>query len=82
MFDESTEHQVKSANIIKFYNSEIYTAIVDEDLGRIEDMSKKHGSNVLLKVRDTAPGEDFQKVNAILQPFLKKNYLEDFKYVA
>lgn len=55
---------------------------MDEDLGRKEDMSKKHGSNVLLKVRDTAPGEDFQKVNAIMQPFFKKNYLWDFKHVA
>lgn len=42
---------------------------MDEDLGRIGDTSKKHGSNFQLKVRDTTPGEDFWKVNGIMQPF-------------
>lgn len=75
MLEQSKEHQDRSSNIIKFYNNEFYTAIMDEDLGRIEDMSKKHGSDFLIKVQDTAPGEDFWKVNAIMQPFKKKKLL-------
>lgn len=81
MLEQSKEHQDRSGNVIKFYNNEFYTAIMDEDLGRIDDMSEKHGSNFLIKVRDTAPGEDFWKVNAIMQTFKKTNYLWDMEHV-
>lgn len=41
----------------KFYNHEFYTAIMDEDLGHLEDLTKKHGSNFLIPVQDTAHGD-------------------------
>lgn len=41
----------------KFYNHEFYTAIMDEDLGQIEDLTKKHGSNFPIPVQDTAYGD-------------------------
>lgn len=41
----------------KFYNQEFYTAIMDEDVARIEDLSNKYGSNFLIRVLDTAPGD-------------------------
>lgn len=71
MLEESKEHQDRSGHIIKFYNNEFYTAIMDEDLGRIEDMSKKYGSNFLINIQDGAPGEVFWKVNAKVQHFFK-----------
>lgn len=61
MLEECEQHRDGSGNI-KFYNNDFYTAILNEDLGLIEDMSKKHGTNVLIKVQDTAPGEDLWKV--------------------
>lgn len=39
-----------------FYNHEFYTAIMDEDLGRIKELTKKHGSNFSILVKDTAHG--------------------------
>lgn len=44
---------------------------MDEDLGRIEDMSKKYGSNFLIEIQG-APGDVFWKVNATMQPFFFK----------
>ncbi|KAM9336506.1 ankyrin repeat domain-containing protein 61-like [Symphorus nematophorus] len=68
------EHPEQSSNIIKFYNNEFYTTIMNEDLGRIEDMSKKYGSNFLIKTRDGGPGEVFQKGLAILPLHLAASY--------
>lgn len=74
MLEESKQHQDGRSNIIKFHNNEFHTAITDEDLGRIKDMSKKYGSNFLIKIQGGAPREVFWKVNATMHPFLK-NYL-------
>lgn len=41
----------------RFYNHEFYTAIMDENLGHIEDLTKKHGSNFLIPVQETAHGD-------------------------
>lgn len=41
----------------KFYNREFYTAIMDEDVDHIEDLTNKYGSNFLICVLDTAPGD-------------------------
>lgn len=79
MLEGSKEHQERSGKIIKFQNDEFYTAIMDEDLGRIEDMSKKYGSNFVNKIQDEAPGELFWKVNATI--FKKKKYLWELKHV-
>lgn len=41
----------------KFYDHEFYTAIMNEDLGRIEDLTKKYGSNFSITLQDTANGD-------------------------
>lgn len=74
MLEENREHEDRSGNIIKFHNNEFYTAIMDEDLGRIEDMSNKYGSNFVIEMQDGAPGEVFWKVNVTMQLFFN-NYL-------
>lgn len=63
------QHQEWSGNIVKYRNTEFYSVIMDEDLGRIVDMSKKYGSEFLIKTQDGATTEVFWKVNAITQPF-------------
>ncbi|KAM6898166.1 ankyrin repeat domain-containing protein 61-like [Lycodopsis pacificus] len=56
MLEESEGHEGdRSSNIVKFPNNEYYTAIMDQDLGRIADVSKKYGSNFLIEIRG-APG--------------------------
>uniref|UniRef100_A0A8C2ZIW7 Ankyrin repeat domain 61 n=1 Tax=Cyclopterus lumpus TaxID=8103 RepID=A0A8C2ZIW7_CYCLU len=50
MLEESEECEDRSSNIVKFPDNEFYTAIMNQDLGRIEDMSKKHGSNFLIEI--------------------------------
>lgn len=66
MFEESKECEDRSGNVIKSQDTEFYTAIMDEDLGRTRDMSKKYGSNFLIKIQDSAPGKVFWKVNATI----------------
>lgn len=67
MLEESKEREDRSAKFIKFLNTECYTAIMDEDLGRIEDMSKKYGRNFLIEIQGGAPGEVFLKVDTTMQ---------------
>ncbi|XP_037320448.2 ankyrin repeat domain-containing protein 61-like [Pungitius pungitius] len=55
MLAESQDPEESSSNVVRFPNNEFYTAIMDEDLGRLEDMSKKYGSNFLIKI-SAAPG--------------------------
>ncbi|XP_072230201.1 ankyrin repeat domain-containing protein 61-like [Leuresthes tenuis] len=55
------EHPDKGGRIINLYNNEFYTAIMDQDLERIEDMSKKYGSNCQIEIQGDAPGEVFWK---------------------
>lgn len=68
------QSQDRSGNITTLYNNEFYTAIMDEDLERIEDMSKKYGSNFLIKIKDGAPGKVFWKGLAILPLHLAASY--------
>ncbi|KAI3364968.1 hypothetical protein L3Q82_001133 [Scortum barcoo] len=62
MLEESKEHENESSNIIKFCNNDFYTAIMDEDLGRIEDISSIYGINSVIKIQDGTPGQLFRKV--------------------
>lgn len=71
MLEESTEHQGRSGSLDRLFDSEFYAAIMDEDLGRIEDLSKKHSSNFLIEVQGTAPG-DFWKVTAFARSFFEE----------
>ncbi|XP_040922857.1 ankyrin repeat domain-containing protein 61-like [Toxotes jaculatrix] len=74
MLEEQKEDEDRSSNIIKIRNNEFYTAIMDEDLGRIEDVSKMYGSNFLIQVHDGAPGKVFWKGVAILPLHLAASY--------
>ncbi|KAG8009053.1 Ankyrin repeat domain-containing protein 61 [Nibea albiflora] len=74
MLKKSEELQDRSGNVIKLHNNEFYTAILDEDLGRIEDITKKYGSNFLIKVQDGAPGGVFWKGHAIHPLHLAASY--------
>lgn len=67
MLEGREAYQNRSCNTSKFDDREFYNAIRDEDLGRMEEMTKKYGSNYLLKMQET-PGV-FCKVNATTQPF-------------
>lgn len=64
MLDEHNEYLDKRGNISKFYNNEFYTAIMEEDLQRIEELIEKHGSNFLIEIR--VAKEAFWKGFAIL----------------
>ncbi|XP_044193731.1 ankyrin repeat domain-containing protein 61-like isoform X1 [Thunnus albacares] len=74
MLEEDKASEDRSANITMLYNNEFYTAIMDEDLRCIEDMSKKYGSNFLIKIKDGAPGKVFLKGLAILPLHLAASY--------
>lgn len=65
MSEESEEGEDGTGNSAKFHNNEFYTAIVDEDLEHIEELSKQYGSNFLIKVQDGAPGKVLWKVNVM-----------------
>ncbi|XP_036937573.1 ankyrin repeat domain-containing protein 61-like isoform X1 [Acanthopagrus latus] len=55
MLEGREAYQNRSCNTSKFDDREFYNAIRDEDLGRMEEMTKKYGSNYLLKMQET-PG--------------------------
>uniref|UniRef100_A0A3Q1G3G7 Ankyrin repeat domain 61 n=1 Tax=Acanthochromis polyacanthus TaxID=80966 RepID=A0A3Q1G3G7_9TELE len=57
-------HTGRRGNIIKFCSHEFYTAIMDEDVKRIEGMLEKYGSNSLIEIQGNASGDIFWKVNA------------------
>ncbi|XP_060883598.1 ankyrin repeat domain-containing protein 61-like [Labrus mixtus] len=59
---------------VKFHNNEFYNAIMDEDLGRIEGMSREYGSNTLIQMQQVAPGEVFWKGFAIFPLHLAASY--------
>ncbi|XP_028423928.1 ankyrin repeat domain-containing protein 61 isoform X2 [Perca flavescens] len=64
MLEESKEHGGRSGN---------YYYIMDENLGHIEDMSKKYGSNFLIEIQG-APGDVFWKGLATLPLHLAASY--------
>ncbi|XP_070782848.1 ankyrin repeat domain-containing protein 61-like [Enoplosus armatus] len=74
MLEESKQPEERSSSVMKRNNNEFYTAVMDEDVGRIEDMSKKYGCNFLIKIQDNAPKEVFWKGLAILPLHLAASY--------
>ncbi|XP_062234750.1 ankyrin repeat domain-containing protein 61-like [Platichthys flesus] len=61
MLEEQRDHEDTSSNMITIHNNEFYTAIMDEDVGSIEDMAKKHGRNLPIQVQVGEPGNIFWK---------------------
>lgn len=45
-----------------FYHNKFYSAIMDQDDGRITDLAERHGVNVYIKVKDEVPERIFNKV--------------------
>ncbi|XP_056286692.1 ankyrin repeat domain-containing protein 61-like [Pseudoliparis swirei] len=73
MLEESEECEDRSSNVGKFPDNEFYTAIMDQDSGRIEDKSKKHGSNFLIEIGGSS-GEVLWKGLATLPLHLAASY--------
>ncbi|XP_069012051.1 ankyrin repeat domain-containing protein 61-like [Embiotoca jacksoni] len=74
MVEEHKGRLNKRSNIIKFYNNEFYDAILDEDLGQIQNMTKKYGSNFLFKIQAGASGDSCWKGFEILPLHLAATY--------
>lgn len=74
MLEGHKTHTGRRGNIIKFCSHEFYTAIMDEDVKRIEGMIKKYGSNSLIEIQGNASGDIFWKGFAILPLHLAASY--------
>ncbi|XP_062298935.1 ankyrin repeat domain-containing protein 61-like [Scomber scombrus] len=74
MLEEDKNSEERSGNITMSYDNEFHTAVMEEDLRCIEEMSKKYGSNVLIQVKDCSPGKVFLKGLAILPLHLAASY--------
>lgn len=73
MLEGHEDHEDKNSSIVNIHN-EFYNAIMDEDLGCIEEVSKKLGRNVLIEVQDGMPRKVFWKVNPITQTFFNTTF--------
>lgn len=62
MFREDERYKDRGDYSTTFCDNEFYHAIMTEDLGRIDDISKQHGSNSIIKIRDGGPTEVIHKV--------------------
>ncbi|XP_033181645.1 ankyrin repeat domain-containing protein 61-like isoform X2 [Mastacembelus armatus] len=74
MMEDNKGHEERSGKTIMLHNNGFYAAIIHEDTGRIEEMSKKYGSNFLIELPDGAPGKVFWKGPAILPLHLAASY--------
>lgn len=61
----------KRGSISKIHSNEYYTAVMEEDSQRIEDLIEKHGSNFLIEPQGKVYKEAFCKVNATMLPSYK-----------
>lgn len=71
MLEEHKECLDKRGSISKIHSNEYYTAVMEEDLQRIEDLIEKHGSNFLIEPQGKVYKEAFCKVNATMLPSYK-----------
>ncbi|XP_008301964.1 ankyrin repeat domain-containing protein 61 isoform X1 [Stegastes partitus] len=74
MLDGHKTHTGKRGNSIKICSNEFYTAIMDEDLRRIEGLSKKYGNKCLIEKQGGASGDVFWKGFTILPLHLAASY--------
>lgn len=58
-----------------YHDHEFYTAVMNEDLGRIEDLTKKYGSNFSMALQNTANG-DLWKVKKSFTAFKNVTWSE------
>ncbi|KAF7663104.1 hypothetical protein LDENG_00219310 [Lucifuga dentata] len=66
MSEESEESENSGGNNTKFQSDDFYTAIMEEDLGRIEELFKLYGSNFLIKIKDGVSGQILQKATTTI----------------
>lgn len=62
--EEDEENSNRSCHVTDRYAEDFYTAIMEEDLGRIEDMTRTHGSNNHISMKNSALGKPVMKVKA------------------
>ncbi|XP_063337565.1 ankyrin repeat domain-containing protein 61-like isoform X3 [Pelmatolapia mariae] len=74
MLEEHKECLDKRGSISKIHSNEFYTAVMEEDLQRIEDLIEKHGSNFLIEPQGKVYKEAFCKGFAILPLHLAASY--------
>ncbi|CAI5659362.1 ankyrin repeat domain-containing protein 61 isoform X2 [Oreochromis niloticus] len=74
MLEEHKECLDKRGSISKIHSNEFYTAVIEEDLQRIEDLIQKHGSNFLIETQGKVYKEAFCKGSAILPLHLAASY--------
>uniref|UniRef100_A0A3B4GXW4 Uncharacterized protein n=1 Tax=Pundamilia nyererei TaxID=303518 RepID=A0A3B4GXW4_9CICH len=74
MLEEHKECLDKRGSISKIHSNEYYTAVMEEDLQRIEDLIEKHGSNFLIEPQGKVYKEAFCKGFAILPLHLAASY--------
>lgn len=68
MLEEHIKNTDKRGKVSRFYKNEFYTAIVDEDMGHLDNIIKKYGSNFLIKTQDGACGGVLWKVRTTTKP--------------
>lgn len=71
MLEEPREHEDRNSNIVGLHNNGFYAAVMDEYLGRVQDVSKKRGSIFLNRAQHTALGNVFWKVTTTTQASFK-----------
>lgn len=68
MLEEEIKNTDKRGNISRFYKNEFYAAILDEDVGHLDHLIKKYGSNFLIETQDGACGGVHWKVRTPTKP--------------
>lgn len=56
------ENIITNGNITTDHNNDFYAAIMDEDVGRIEELSKTYGSNYFIEIHGVSKRKVFWKV--------------------
>ncbi|KAM3859534.1 ankyrin repeat domain-containing protein 61-like [Diretmus argenteus] len=71
---ENEESEDRAPDAAAVHDHEFYAAILDEDLGRIADASKKHGSNVPIKIGEGPTRFIHKGLSSILPLHLAASY--------
>lgn len=66
MQEEGEEREEEKGDISTPHNHEFYHAVKDEDVERMEDFTKKYGSNCLIQMQQSIPGGESCKVTLLL----------------
>lgn len=73
VMEEQPERTDTRRNAANFDTGEFYTAVVNQDVGRILEMSRKYGSNSPIEIQGVEAGGVFCKVNTTVKTLKKNN---------